>query len=104
MCNKTTSTSLSHQTGCCRTSPVIGSRTRIEDTSCRDLKRGQGETESRAFAWSAGHRDPPAVQLNQQTGDYESQPRAAARLARAIVGPEEFGKQLRLIRRREANA
>ena len=70
----------------------------------RDLQRGQGEAESRALAWSAGHRDPPAVQLNQQAGDHEPQPGAAARLGRAIVGPEEFGKELRLILGREANA
>ena len=76
----------------------------IEDTSCRDLQRGQGEAKSRALAWSAGHRDPPAVQLNKETGDHEPQPRAAARLGRAIVGPEEFGKELRLILGREANA
>jgi len=61
------------------------------------LHLGQEKAESRALAWSARHRDPPTVQLNQQAGDHESQPRAAARLGRAIVGPEEFGKQLRLI-------
>src|SRR4029077_16531102 len=104
MCNRTTSTKFIAPSTLLTELCAVGSQTRTEDTSCRDLQRGQGEAESRALAWSAGHRDPPAVQLNQQAGDYEPQPRAAAHLKRAIVGPEECGKELRLSLGGEANA
>src|SRR5215831_18382772 len=72
--------------------------------SSRSLEHGQGEAERSALAWRAGHRDPPAVQLHQHARDDESQPCAAARVGRAIVGPEELGKQVRLLFGREADA
>ena len=44
--------------------PMVASGSTPLFLSSRSLEHGQGEAERRALAWSAGHRDLPAVELH----------------------------------------
>src|SRR5262249_37438326 len=75
------------------------------------LRCWQGEAERRALPQRAGHGDvpavqlglPPAVQLYEGLGEYQSQSGAAPSLGHAILGAEEFGEETRLVVGGEAN-